>query len=234
MATTHIGANKGDVAKTVLMPGDPLRAKFIAENFLEDAFCFNEVRGMLGYTGYYKGKRVSVMGSGMGMPSLSIYAHELIMGFDVENLIRVGSCGAYQPHVQIRDIILALGASSNNKNNELRLRGMSYAPTASFELLLKAYNAAQEKGIPVKVGNILSSDLFYGDDPEAWKVWQKYGILAVEMETAELYTVAAKFGRRALSILTVSDSAVTKEATTAEEREKTFTEMMEIALEVAE
>lgn len=234
MATTHIGANKGDVAKTVLMPGDPLRAKFVAETFLEDAFCFNEVRGMYGYTGFYKGKRVSVMGSGMGMPTLSIYAHELIMGFDVENLIRVGSCGSYSEDVKIRDVILAIGASSNSKNNDLRFKGMSYAPTANFDLLLKAYNVAQAKDCPVKVGNILSSDLFYGDDPEVWKLWQKYGVLAVEMETAELYTVAAKFGRRALSILTVSDSIVTGEATSAEERERTFTEMVEIALEVAE
>lgn len=234
MATTHIGANKGDVAKTVLMPGDPLRAKFVAETFLEDAFCFNEVRGMYGYTGFYKGKRVSVMGSGMGMPTLSIYAHELIMGFDVENLIRVGSCGSYSEDVKIRDVILAIGASSNSKNNDLRFKGMSYAPTANFDLLLKAYNVAQAKDCPVKVGNILSSDLFYGDDPEVWKLWQKYGVLAVEMETAELYTVASKFGRRALSILTVSDSIVTGEATSAEERERTFTEMVEIALEVAE
>jgi purine-nucleoside phosphorylase len=230
----HIGAKKGEVAKTILLPGDPMRARFIAETYLENPSCYNQVRGMYGYTGTYKGKRVSVQGTGMGMPSLSIYVNELIRDYGVENLIRVGSCGSFNEKAGIRDVILAIGACSNSKINSLRFNGQDYAPTANFELLTRAYNVAKEKGIDVKVGNILSSDLFYGDDPDSWKVWSKYGVLAVEMESAELYTLAAKYGVRALSILTVSDSIVTGEATTSEEREKTFTEMMEIALELAE
>lgn len=230
----HIGAKKGDIASTILLPGDPMRAKFIAENFLENSFCYNEVRGMYGFTGTYKGKRVSVQGTGMGMPSHSIYVTELIQEYGVKNLIRVGSCGSMNEEVKIRDVILALGACSNSKLNEIRFKGADFAPTANFELLLKAYQLAQEKGIEVKVGNVFSSDLFYEDDPEGWRLWNQYGVLAVEMETAELYTLAAKFGVKALAILTVSDSLVTKEANSSEEREKTFTEMMEIALELAE
>jgi len=230
----HIGAKKGEIAKTILLPGDPMRARFIAETYLENPTCYNQVRGMYGYTGTYKGKRVSVQGTGMGMPSISIYVNELIRDYGVENLIRVGSCGSLNERVGIRDVILAIGACSNSKINDLRFNGQDFAPTANFELLNKAYNVAKERGIDVKVGNILSSDSFYGDDPEFWKIWNKYGVLAVEMETAELYTLAAKFGVNALSILTVSDSVITGEATSSEEREKTFTEMMEIALELAE
>lgn len=230
----HIGANKGEIAKTILLPGDPMRARFIAETYLEDPFCYNKVRGMYGFTGTYKGKRVSVQGSGMGMPTLSIYVNELIKDYGVENLIRVGSCGSFNEKVEIRDVILAIGACSNSKINRIRFNGHDYSPTADFQLLTKAYKIAKEKGINVKVGNILSSDLFYGDDPDHWKVWSRYGVLAVEMESAELYTVAAKYGAKALTILTASDSLITGEVTTSEEREKTFTDMMEIALELAE
>lgn len=230
----HIGAKKGDIARTILLPGDPMRAKFIAENFLEDSKCYNEVRGMYGYTGTYKGKQVSVQGTGMGMPSHSIYVNELISEYGVKNLIRVGSCGSMNEEAAIRDVILAMGACSNSKMNELRFNGADFAPIANFNLLSRAYQVAQDKGINVKVGNILSSDIFYGDDPESWKLWNKYGVLAVEMETAELYTLAAKFGVNALAILTVSDSVISGAATSSEEREKTFTDMMEIALELVE
>ncbi|MCK4259849.1 MAG: purine-nucleoside phosphorylase [Halanaerobiales bacterium] len=230
----HIEAKQGEIAKTILLPGDPLRAKFIAENFLEDYVCYNKVRGMYGFTGTYKGKRVSVQGTGMGLPSLSIYVNELISSYGVENLIRVGSCGGMQEDVKVRDIILAMSASTDSKLNELRFNGKDYAPTASFKLLKKAYDVAISKGVNVKAGNVFSADLFYNDDTEAWKLWSKFGVLAVEMETAELYTLAAKFKVNALSILTVSDSLVSGELTTSEEREKTFTDMIEIALELAE
>lgn len=230
----HIGAKEGEIAKTVLLPGDPLRAKFVAETMLEDVFQYNEVRGMYGYTGTYKGKKVSVQGSGMGVPSISIYADELINSYNVKNLIRIGSCGSLQPDIKIRDVILAMSASTDSNINKIRFDGQDYAPTASFDLLFKAYNIAKEKGINVKAGNIFTSDTFYGDDPDAWKKWAKFGVLAVEMETAALYTLAAKYGVSALTILTVSDSLVTGELTSAEERQKTFTQMIEIALESAE
>lgn len=230
----HIGAKQGEVAKTVLLPGDPLRAKYIAETYLEDLLCYNQVRGMYGFTGFYQGKRVSVQGTGMGLPSLSIYVNELIASYGVENLIRVGSCGSMQPDVKVREIILAMSASTDSRINELRFHGKDYAPTASFKLLKKAYDTAINRGFPVKVGSILSTDLFYNDDLEAWKLWAKFGVLAVEMESAELYTLAAKYKVNALSVLTVSDSLVSGEETTSEEREKTFREMMEIALEIAE
>ncbi|MGI5854780.1 MAG: purine-nucleoside phosphorylase [Bacillota bacterium] len=230
----HIAAKPGEIAETILLPGDPLRAKTIAETFFENPVCYNEVRGMYGFTGTYKGKRVSVQGTGMGMPSLSIYVNELITSYGVKNLIRVGTCGAMQPDLGLRDVILAMSASSGSNMNHLRFRGMDYAPTANFELLRRAYEAAVRKGIPVKVGSILSHDVFYDDDPEAWKLWASYGTLAVEMEAAELYTLAAKYGVRALAVLTVSDSMVTKQLTSAEERQKSFTNMVEIALEAAE
>ncbi len=233
MGTIHIGANKGDIAETILMPGDPLRAKFIAEKFLENPMCYNEVRGMYGYTGTYKGRRISVQGSGMGMPSIGIYSFELITQFGVKNLVRIGSCGSLQEDVKVRDVILGVSASSNSRYvHNFDLPG-NYAPTASFELLSKAKEIADSKGIPVKAGNILSSDVFYDDNPDAWKAWAKMGVLAVEMEAAALYMNAARLGANALTILTVSDSLVTHEATTSEEREKTFTDMMEIALELA-
>ncbi|TZE83617.1 purine-nucleoside phosphorylase [Calorimonas adulescens] len=230
----HIGARENDIAKTVLLPGDPMRARYIAENFLENAICYNEVRGMYGFTGIYKGKRVSVQGTGMGIPSISIYVNELITQYGVKNLIRVGTCGSMQEGLNIRDIVLAMSSSTDSAINKLRFNGMDYAPTASFRLLKKAYDIACEKGLNVKVGNVLSSDTFYGDDPDAWRLWAKFGVLAVEMETAGLYTLAAKYGVDALTILTVSDSLVTGHATSSEEREKTFNDMIEIALEVAE
>lgn len=229
----HIGANKGDIAETILLPGDPLRAKWIAETFFENPVCFNEVRGMLGYTGTYQGKRISVMGTGMGVPSISIYAHELITQFDVKNLIRVGSAGSYQEHIKIRDVVLAMAASSNSGLNEQRFGGADYAPTANFKLFNKAIEAAKEKNIPIKAGNIFTSDEFYADDFESYKKWSKFGVLCVEMETAGLYTVAAKHNVNALTILTISDSLVTGEKTTSKERETTFKDMIEIAIEIA-
>jgi purine-nucleoside phosphorylase len=229
----HIGAKKGQIAPTVLMPGDPLRAKFIAETMLDDAICFNEVRGMLGYTGRYGNKRVSVMGSGMGMPTLSIYVHELVTEYSVETLIRVGTCGALQPHLKVGDIVLAMTASTDSHINKLRFGGMDYAPAASFDLLLKAYEVARERGIEVYVGGILSGDTFYNDDPDQWKQWAAYGVLVADMETNALYTLAAKFQARALSVLTVSDSLATGESSTAEQRERDFPQMAEIALEIS-
>jgi purine-nucleoside phosphorylase len=229
----HIGAKKGDIAETILLPGDPLRAKWIAETFLENPKCFNEVRGMLGYTGVYQGKRVSVMGTGMGVPSISIYAHELITQFGVKNLIRVGSSGSYQEHIKLRDVVLAMAASSNSGVNELRFGGADYAPTADFELFQKAVDAAKSKNIPIKAGNVFTSDEFYADDFESYKKWSKFGVLCVEMESAGLYTVAAKHKAKALTILTISDSLVTGERTSSKERETTFKDMIAIALELA-
>lgn len=230
----HIGAKEGDIAGTVLLPGDPLRAKYIAENFLTDAICYNEVRGMYGYTGTYKGKRISIQGTGMGIPSISIYISELITNYRAKNLIRIGSCGSMQADIKIRDVILAMSASTDSNINKIRFSGMDYASTANFDLLKKAYDIALEKGISVKVGSVLTTDTFYHDDPNSWKHWANYGILAVEMETAVLYTMAAKFKVNALSILTVSDNLVTREETTSEERQKTFNQMVEVALELAE
>lgn len=230
----HIGAKEGDIASTVLLPGDPLRAKYIAENFLTDTICYNQVRGMYGYTGAYKGIRISVQGTGMGIPSISIYLNELITSYKAKNLIRIGSCGSMQADIKIRDVILAMSASTNSHINKIRFNGMDYAPTADFNLLKKAYGIALEKNTPVKIGSVLTSDTFYQDDPNSWKHWANYGILAVEMETAALYTLAAKFKVNALSILTVSDSLVTREETTSEERQKTFNQMVEIALGLAE
>lgn len=231
--SVHIEAKKGEIAETILLPGDPLRAKWIAETFLENPVCFNRVRNMFGYTGTYKGNKISVMGTGMGVPSISIYAHELITEYGVKNLIRVGSAGSYQEHVKIRDIVIAMAASSNSGLNELRFGGADYAPTANFELFEKAVNVARAKNIPIKAGNIFTSDEFYADDFESYKKWSKFGLLCVEMETAGLYTVAAKHKVSALTILTISDSLVTGERTTSEERETTFSEMIEIALELA-
>jgi purine-nucleoside phosphorylase len=229
----HINAKKGDIAETILLPGDPLRAKWIAETFFENPVCFNEVRGMLGFTGTFKGKKMSAMGSGMGVPSISIYAHELITEFGVKNLIRVGSAGSYQEQVKVRDIVLAMAASSTSGVNELRFGGADYAPTANFELFQKAVEIAKAKNIPIKAGNVLTSDEFYADEFESYKKWSKFGVLCVEMETAGLYTVAAKHKVNALSILTISDSLVTGEKTTSKERETTFEEMIKIALELA-
>jgi purine-nucleoside phosphorylase len=229
----HIGATQGQIASTVLLPGDPMRAKYIAETLLQDAVCFNEVRGMWGYTGHYGDKTVSAMGSGMGIPTLSIYVNELVTEYNVETLIRVGTCGALQPHLKIGDIVLAMTASTNSHINKLRFNGMDYAPAASFDLLLQAYNAANARGINVQVGGIFSSDTFYNHDPDWWKIWSEYGALVCEMESNGLYTLGAKYKISTLSILTVSDSLVTGESSTAEQREKSFTQMAEIALEIA-
>jgi purine-nucleoside phosphorylase len=234
MPTAHISVSeKGIIAETVLLPGDPLRAKFIAETYLENPVQFNSVRNMFGYTGTYKGKKISVMGTGMGMASIGIYSYELINFYGVKNLIRIGSCGSFQENVKVRDIIIGMAASTNsNYASQYGLPGI-YAPTASWELLQKAVKISEEKGITPKVGNILSSDIFYDEDSEVWKKWAKMGIMAVEMEAAALYMNAARAGANALCILTVSDSLVTHEATTAEERQTSFTQMMEIALELA-
>ena len=231
--SVHIEAKKGDIAETVLMPGDPLRAKWIAETFLENAFCYNEVRGMLGYTGTYKGKRVSVQGSGMGIPSAMIYYHELINDYGVKNLIRVGSAGSYQKDIKVRDIVLAMAASTTSGINNSRFINADYSPTASFDLLLEASLYARKKGIHIKAGNVLSADEFYEDDPDAYKLWAKYGVLCVEMEASGLYTIAAKHNIRALAILTISDSLVTGEHSSTIERETSFNEMVEIALNIA-
>lgn len=228
----HINAEPGAVAETILLPGDPLRAKHIAETMFENPVCYNEVRGMYGFTGTYRGKRVSVQGTGMGMPSISIYAHELINSYGVKNLIRVGTCGALQPELKLRDVIIAMSASTNSAMNSQAFKGMTYAPTASFGLLRKAYEAAVEKGYSVNVGPIISSDAFYTHDPEEWKLWAAFGVLAVEMEAAALYTLAAKFGVNALCICTVSDSLVSKQEDSAEVRQTAYTDMAEIALEL--
>lgn len=230
--TPHINAKPGDFAETVLMPGDPLRAKFIAETFLEDAVLVNNVRGVQGYTGNYHGKRVSVMASGMGMPSIGIYSYELFNFFGVENIIRIGSAGAISPALKLRDIVIGMSASYNSiYADQFGLPG-TYAPTASYSLLKKATDAADTLGIPVTVGNILSNDLFY-DDAQSTLAWQKMGVLAVEMESAALYMNAARAGKNALCICTISDSLVTHEECSAEERQSTFTQMMRLALEIA-
>ena len=226
----HIGAKKGDIAESVLLPGDPLRAKFIADNLLENSVMYSKVRGMFGYTGSYKGHSISVQGTGMGIPSISIYATELVQEYGVKKLIRIGSCGSTNTKINLRDIIIAMSASTDASFNKLRFSGMDYAATADYELLEKAVKYARTRDTPFHVGKILTSDTFYQDDPEGWKLWADYGILAEEMETAALYTIAAKFNVKALALLTVSDDIITGATTTSEEREKTFTDMMEIAL----
>lgn len=233
MSTPHNAAKKGDFARTVLLPGDPLRAKFIAETFLEDVVQVTSIRNMFGYTGYYKGKKVSVMGSGMGMPSLGIYAHELYTEYDVENIIRVGSCGAYSPDCKLFDVIIAQGSCTNSAwAEQYDLKG-TFSAIASFDLLKNAYLTAEKLGIKTHVGNVLSSDIFYNDHPEVWKNWARMGCLGVEMETYALYCIAASLNKKALTILTVSDSFITPEITTPEQREKSFCDMMRIALEIA-
>lgn len=228
----HINAKQGDIAEVILLPGDPLRAKYIAENFLENVTCYNEVRNMFGYTGTYKGKRVSVQGTGMGVPSISIYTTELMEEYNVQKLIRVGTCGAIQKDVKVRDVILAQSASTDSKMNEIIFNGIDFAPTADFDLLLKAYNAGVNTGLNLKVGNIFTADMFYSEENQNEKL-ARYGVLAVEMESAALYTLAAKFGRKALSVLTVSDHIITGEVTTSEERQTTFNDMIVVALEAA-
>lgn len=228
----HIGAEKGRIAPVILLPGDPLRARFIAEKLLDGAVCFNEVRGMLGFTGKYGGRRVSVMGTGMGQPSLSIYVNELIREYDVETLIRVGTCGALQPELAVGDVVLPLAASTNSQVNRRRFGGLDYAPVADFDLLRRAHDEAQRRGMNVHVGGILSSDSFYEDDPGAWRLWAGYRTLAIEMESSALYTLAAKHGARAMSVLTVSDNLETGARASAEQRETGFPQMAEIALAI--
>jgi purine-nucleoside phosphorylase len=231
--SVHIGAKENEIAETVLLPGDPLRAKYIAETFLEDAKCYNEVRNMFGFTGTYKGKRISVQGTGMGVPSISIYVNELMQSYNVQNLIRVGTCGAIQKDVKVRDVILAMSSSTDSQMNRVIFGGsIDFAATANFDLLKKAYDAGIEKGLNLKVGNVFTADMFYNDEADLEKL-AKYQILALEMETTALYTLAAKFGRRALSVLTVSDHILTGEETTSEERQLTFNDMIEVALEAA-
>lgn len=231
MATPHIEAAPGDFAETVLMPGDPLRAKFIAENFLDDAKCVTRVRNMFGYTGTYKGKAISVMGSGMGIPSISIYATELYKDYDVKNIIRIGSCGAVRDDINVRDIIIGMAASTDSNVNRQRFNSVDFAPCADFGLLQSVVNTADKMKLPVRVGNIFTADLFYTPQPEMFATMEKYGVLAVEMEAAGLYGVAAEYGKNALTVLTVSDHIKTGEQTTADERETTFKDMMELTLE---
>ncbi|WP_246798100.1 purine-nucleoside phosphorylase [Alkalibacter rhizosphaerae] len=231
--TVHIGAEKGQIAPMVFMPGDPLRAKFIAETYLKDPKEVTSIRGMLGFTGTFDGKDVTVMGSGMGMPSMGIYSYELYTEYDVESIVRIGSCGSFQEDVRVRDVIIAMGASTNsNFASQYGLPG-TYSAIADPQLFMKAMENAQEKNLPVKAGNILSSDIFCDNDPNSWMKWAMMNVLAVEMEAAALYMNAARLKKRALAILTVSDSLVTGALTTAEEREKTFTDMMELALSLA-
>ncbi len=230
--SVHIAAKPGDIAETVLLPGDPLRAKFIAESFLQDAECYNNVRGMMGFTGVYKDQKISVQGSGMGMPSMAIYVNELITSYGVKKIIRVGSCGSLQEYVHPRDIIIAMSASTDSAMNATRLQpGAVFAPTASYALLEASVSAARTLDIPVHVGSIFSSDTFYHDDPDTWKLWQKYGLLGVEMEAAQLYSLGAKHGIDTLALLTVSDSLVTHKELSSEERQTGFHDMMRVALE---
>jgi purine-nucleoside phosphorylase len=231
--STHIGAAPGDVAPLVLLPGDPLRAKWIAETFLDDARCYTDVRGMYGFTGTWQGRPVSVQGSGMGQPSMAIYVNELFAEYAVQSVVRVGSCGALTERLAIRDVVIASGACTDSSMNRIAFEGLDYAPVADFGLLRGAVEAAERRRTPVHVGLLFSSDSFYPARPELSARMVGYGVLAVEMEASALYTLAAKHGRRGLAICTVSDHVVTGEETTAAEREQTFGEMVEIALAAA-
>lgn len=232
--SVHIGAKPGEIAENILLPGDPLRAKYIAETFLDNVIQYNRVRGMYGYTGTYKGTPISVQGTGMGVPSISIYVNELIQEYGVKKLIRVGSCGALQENIHVRDIILAQGSTTDSQMNRMVFGGIDYAPLADFSLLHNAHMIASAKNIRAKVGNVFTSDSFYRERAnEINELLVKYNILAVEMETTALYTLAAKFRRQALSILTVSDHVITGEETSADERETTFNDMVEIALDAS-
>ncbi|MDR1420970.1 MAG: purine-nucleoside phosphorylase [Treponema sp.] len=231
--SVHIAAEPGDIAEAILLPGDPLRAKFIAEKFLENPKQYNEVRNMFGYTGTYRGKRVSVQGTGMGIPSISIYVNELFRDYGVKRAIRVGTAGSIQEKIRVRDLVLAMSACTDSGANTVRFGGRNFAPTADFGLLKTAWEAAAAKGWNPRTGSVVSSDMFYTEDPDEWRLWARFGCLCVEMECAELYTLAAKYGREALCILTISDNLVNHEITTAEERQNTFTRMMEVALDTA-
>lgn len=231
--SVHIEAKPGEIADKILLPGDPLRAKYIAETFLENPVCYNQVRGMLGYTGTYKGERVSVQGTGMGMPSAMIYAHELVNSYDVKKLIRVGTCGALSKDVHVRDLVLAQGAATSSSMIEKNFNAFHFPPICDFDLLLKAYEVAQEKGFTTHVGNVLSEDSFYKDDlTETFKL-AELGVMGVEMEAAALYYLGAKYQVQTLAIMTVSDHLITGEETTASERQTTFNDMIEVGLETA-
>lgn len=232
--STHIGAKVGEIAEKVLLPGDPLRAKYIAENYFTNLTQYNNVRGMYGYTGTYKGERISVQGTGMGIPSISIYVNELINDYHVKKFIRVGTCGAIQKDIKVRDIILAQGSTTDSQTNRMIFSGIDYAPLADFFLLKQAYEIGVNKGLDLQVGNVFTSDTFYRENAtEINHLLTRYNVLAIEMETTALYTLAAKFNCQALSILTVSDHILTGEETTAYERQTSFHKMMEIALETA-
>ena len=231
----HIGAKKGEIAETVLLSGDPLRAQHVAENMLSDSQMYSTIRNMLGFTGYYNGKRVSVQGSGMGQPSLAIYLHELIHDYGVKTVIRIGTCGAMNESIGLGDIILAMGASTDSNMNRILFNGLDYAPTADFGLLRKASQKAKELDVPVTVGDVFSTDLFYfKNDPVRWKPWIDHQILCTDMETSTLYTMAAGANVRAMSILTVSDHIISRVFSSTEERERYFTDMVKIALEIVE
>lgn len=231
--SVHIGAEKGEIAETVLLPGDPLRARYVAERFLEGARCYNEVRGMLGYTGSFEGRSVSVQGTGMGQPSLAIYVTELIREYGVKNVIRIGSCGSYRSEISVRDIVIAMSASTDSGMNRRRFGDIDFAPCADFELFDRCVANARAAGLTFHAGNVFSADYFYDPQPDGWKRLSEYGVLAVEMESAQLYTIAAGHGARALSILTVSDNLVTGEALSSEDRERSFSEMVKLALSLA-
>jgi purine-nucleoside phosphorylase len=231
--TVHIGAKLGEIAETVLMPGDPYRARWAAETFLTDAKLVNEVRGMLGYTGTWQGHRVTIQGSGMGMPSLSIYANELIRDYGAQTLIRIGSAGAMQPNIKVRDLVLAMSACTMSTPSRGIFRDLNFAPTADFGLLQAAWKAAEGRDVATHAGQIYSSDVFYDERPDLTEQMQRHGVLCVEMEAAELYTLAARYGRRALAILTISDHLVTHEALPSDQRERSFGDMVEIALKAA-
>jgi len=230
--SVHLEAMPGEIAPVVLLPGDPLRAQFIAERFLDGAVRHNQVRNALGYTGQYRGKRISVQSTGMGMPSFSIYAHELLEAYGAKVLIRVGTCGAIQADLRIRDVVLAMSASTDSAMNRHRFGNVDFAPTADFDLLRRAHDLAIAHDIPVRAGSVLTTDAFYPDDADWWKIWARYGVLVAEMETAALYTIAARFGARALSILSVSDEIVTGVHASAEDRQTGFGKMAELALEL--
>lgn len=233
MRSIHLEANVDDIAETVLLPGDPLRAKFVAENYLTDVICYNKVRNMFGFTGLYKGQRVSIQGTGMGMGSAGIYIHELINTYRCQNLIRVGTCGSIQENLELGQVLLVTGASGDSDANSVLFKNQHFAPTASFSLLLQAHEIAKELGIRVHPGTVFSTNTFYDLEPNRWDVWKAHGILGIDMETEILYTMACRFGVNALSLLTVSDNILTGSASSQEEREKTFNNMMEIALGLA-
>lgn len=230
----HIGAKEGEIAETVLISGDPLRAKYIADHMLEDAKCYTEVRNMLGFTGLYNGKKISVQGTGMGQPSLAIYLHELIHYYGVKKIIRVGTCGALDKDIKLGEVIMAQGASTDSAANHILFNGLDFAPLADFQLLYEAYNKSVELDVPSKVGNVFSTDLFYyRDDPSRWRVWKEHQLLCADMETSTLYTMASGANVKALSILTVSDNIMTGESSSTKDRAQSFSEMVKIALAIS-